>query len=265
MSPAPTFNHLLEAARAAPPVVAIVLGSGMGAAAARLDAIVSLPFADVPGLEATGVSGHRGSLRLGDWVGSRVLVFEGRCHFYESGCWRTVTAAVQAAHFLGARVLLLTNAAGGIRGDLAPGTLMALRAHIDWTQPNAWRARAAAEEAASPYAARLRSLMHEAAWAKGIQLAEGVYAAVTGPCYETPAEVRALQIAGADAVGMSTVHEARAGQQLGMECAALSLITNRAAGLADGPIHHGEVVATAAAAIDRLAVLIEAFLDRLDF
>jgi purine-nucleoside phosphorylase len=254
------FAALAEAARSAPPEVAVVLGSGMGPVARRVGFLLSASFAEVPGLAASSVPGHTGRLSLGDWAGRRVLLFEGRLHRYEGHPWDSVIRPVQLAHSLGARVLLLTNAAGGIHEALAPGSLMALRDNVEWTRPYCWRLPGPGglgPARPSPYAERLRELLARVAWERGIALHEGVYGAVTGPSYETPAEIRALRTWGADAVGMSTAREAQAAADLGMECAAVSCITNRAAGLSAGPIHHNEVLATAAAQAERLADLLE--------
>jgi purine-nucleoside phosphorylase len=259
------FPDLVTAAQQARPEVALVLGSGLGPVARRLTATHTLPFAEVPGLPAAGVAGHRGCLTLGEWVGRRVLVFEGRVHHYEGHSWREVTAPVRTAAFLGARVLVLTNAAGGIRDDLAPGSLMAIRDHIDWARPYCWRESgpgALGPPRPSLYSSRLIELLHQATARLGTPLAEGVYAQVTGPCYETPAEIRALRAWGADAVGMSTAREIQAGHDLGLECAAISCITNRAAGLSGAPLTHEEVLAGAAAQSERLAALLEEFLQR---
>ncbi len=252
------FASFAAAARATPPAAAFVLGSGMGTAAARLTGARSVPFADVPGLPPAAVAGHKGCLTLGDWAGRRVLVFEGRVHYYEGHSWEEVVVPARTAHALGARVLLLTNAAGGIRADLGPGGLMVIRDHVEWTRPHCWRA--AGPPRPSPYAPRLRGLLLGAADKLGIALAEGVYAALTGPCYETPAEIRALRAWGADAVGMSTAREAQAACDLGMECAAVSCVTNKAAGLSDGPLNHQDVLLAARAQSDRLADLLEGFL-----
>jgi purine-nucleoside phosphorylase len=257
----PPFAQLVQLAHEIPPAAAIVLGSGMGEAANRLSPLAETSFTDVPGLEATSVPGHVGRLILGDWAGRRVLLFQGRLHYYESGNGRTVTGPIHTARFLGARLLLLTNAAGGIRDDLAPGSLMAVSDHINWTRPYPWRTPL---RAGPPYSSRLRELLQVAARKIDTQLSEGVYAAVTGPCYETPAEIRALRVCGADAVGMSTAREIEAGFELGLECAAISLVTNRAAGLTASPICHTEVLERAAAAGARLADLIEQFLRELN-
>jgi purine-nucleoside phosphorylase len=259
----PGFAALAEDARSAPPDVAVVLGSGMAPVARRFRLGRSASIADVPGLAASSVPGHTGRLSLGDWAGRRVLLFEGRLHRYEGHPWDTVVRPVEVAHALGARVLLLTNAAGGIHEALAPGSLMALRDHIEWTRPYCWRLPgpgALGPPRPSPYAPQLRELLATVAREKGIALHEGVYGAVTGPCYETPAEIRALRAWGADAVGMSTAREAQTAADLGMACAAVSCITNRAAGLGSGPLNHEEVLATAAAQAERLAELVEGFI-----
>jgi purine-nucleoside phosphorylase len=259
----PGFAALAEAARSAPPDVAVVLGSGMGPVSRRLRPRQSSSFAEVPGLSASSVPGHTGRLSLGDWAGRRVLLFEGRLHRYEGHPWESVTRPVEVAHALGARVLLLTNAAGGIHDALVPGSLMALRDHIEWTRPYCWRLPGpggVGPVRPSPYAPHLRELLATVARERGITLHEGVYGAVTGPCYETPAEIRALRACGADAVGMSTAREAQAAADAGMACAAVSCITNRAAGLGSGPLTHEEVLTTAAAQAERLADLVEGFI-----
>jgi purine-nucleoside phosphorylase len=253
------FSTFAEEARAGALDAALVLGSGMSALADRCQVRRRLPFPAVPGLAATSVAGHNGCLTLGDWAGRRVLVFEGRLHYYEGHAWRDVVQPVHVAQFLGAQVLLLTNAAGGIHEALGPGSLMAVRDHLEWTRSYTWRHPGPGERPA-PYSARLLGLLEQAARQIPLTLHQGVYAAVTGPCYETPAEIRALRACGADAVGMSTAREVRAGYELGMECAAVSCVTNRAAGLSARPIHHEEVLQTAAAQAERLAKLVEGFL-----
>jgi purine-nucleoside phosphorylase len=266
MEPSLAYQGLLAAARQAPPEVALVLGSGMSELARRLRIDSRASFADVPGLGATSVAGHRGRLTLGDWLGKRVLVFEGRLHFYEGHSWEDVVVPVLTAASLGARVLVLTNAAGGIHDALAPGSLMAIREHIEWTRPYCWRLPGPGglgPPRPSPYSPRLLDLFTRAARSLGVGLYSGVYAALIGPSYETPAEIRALKVWGADTVGMSTAREIQAGYDAGLECAALSCITNRAAGLSDAPLDHEEVLATASAQSERLADLLEAFLRRL--
>jgi purine-nucleoside phosphorylase len=259
------FSQLADAARAAPPQLALVLGSGMSFVAERLKREQSVSFGEIPGLSATSVAGHRGCLSLGAWRGRRVLVFEGRLHFYEGHSWANVVAPVHTAAALGVRMFLLTNAAGGIHDALGPGSLMAIHDQIEWTRPYCWRVPGPGgigPARPSPYSAHLLKLLAEAAQEIALPLHRGTYAALTGPCYETPAEIRALKTWGADAVGMSTAREIQAGCDVGLECAAVSCITNKAAGLSAHPLNHAEVLATAAAQSERLGNLVEAFLIR---
>ena len=251
--PADSYPAFAAAARAASPRTAVVLGSGLAGVTAGVREIASVGYADVPGMVPTTVHGHRGRLVLGDWGGVPVLIAFGRLHFYEGHTWDAVTGLVRAVAALGARRLVLTNAAGGIHPALAPGSLMALRGHVKLIGPDAWRGLAAGAEPAAPYSSTLLERLRKHEAATGRELVEGVYAALTGPSYETVAEIRALQACGVDAVGMSTAAEAEAAAALGMEVAAISCITNRAAGLGDGPLDHKEVLDNAQLAVERLA------------
>jgi purine-nucleoside phosphorylase len=244
------FEHLQRRCQEQRPEVAVVLGSGMGPIADRIDREMSVPFGDIPGLPATSVHGHRGTVSLARWAGRRVLLFEGRIHFYEGHLWDVVTRPMHLAADLGVRVAILTNAAGGIRDDLGPGALMVLRNHVLWNRAFAYR-----YQEVSPYSERLRALVRGT-------IPEGVYGAVTGPCYETPAEIRALRAAGVDAVGMSTAREAVAAASRGVEVAAISLITNKGAGLTAAPLNHAEVLDIATATAERLGDVLEAILPR---
>jgi purine-nucleoside phosphorylase len=261
-----TFADLEGLCRTDRPRAVLVLGSGMGGLAERIHKRLTLPFAAIPGLPAVSVAGHRGCLSLGEWQGRLLLLFEGRLHLYEGHPWDVVVRPLQVAADLGAPVACLTNAAGGIADALAPGSLMALTDHLEWTRPYAWRHPGpgmCGPARPSPYSQRLRELLRTAARDRGVELHEGVYAAVTGPCYETPAEIRGLRTCGADAVGMSTAREVQAAAERGVECAAISLITNKAAGLAGTPLNHEEVLVTAAQQATRLADLLERFLELL--
>jgi purine-nucleoside phosphorylase len=232
----------------------MVLGSGLGDLADQLNKELAVPFASLADMEATTVAGHRGEIHLGTWASQRVLIFCGRLHYYEGHPWRRIEQQVHLAKELGAKILLMTNAAGGIRDDLVPGAIMPICDQIEWTRGYPWP-----ERPPSPYSARLLKLL---AGLKSLTLPArpGVYAQVTGPCYETPAEIRALQACGADAVGMSTCRETTRAHGLGMECVALSCITNRAAGLAATPIHHQEVIEMGAKMRDSLGGLIDELL-----
>jgi purine-nucleoside phosphorylase len=263
MTPSHSFTQLTQAAHASRPHLALVLGSGLGSVARRLHRPMIVPFREAPGLAATTVAGHRGSLILGDWLDKRVLIFEGRLHYYEGHSWRDVTLPVHTAAFLGAPVILFSNAAGGIHDALAAGSLMAIRDHFEWNRPYAWRQAGPggmAPERPSPYSPALLTKLDQAGRRRGLELFQGVYAAVTGPCYETPAEIRAFKACGADAVGMSTTREVETAHALGMECAAVSCITNRAAGLSGSPISHEDVLSTAEARSQSLADLLEELL-----
>lgn len=252
----PVFQQFEAACRDARPEVFLVLGSGLGILGQRVDAIASVGFADIPGLPASGVVGHRGRWTLGRWGGRVVLVSEGRVHYYEGHRWDVVCTPIRLAARLGVGIALLTNAAGGIREDLVPGSLMPLSNHLEWNRPHAWRERSVM----SPYSPRLLEVVVNRGLVMGLQLKPGVYGAVTGPSYETPAEIRALRAAGADAVGMSTSREISAGVAAGLECAAVSLVTNRAAGLSSDRLTHDDVLATGKAAANTLADLIEGVL-----
>jgi purine-nucleoside phosphorylase len=262
-SVSPSYRALQAAVAAEPAKVAMVLGSGMSLVTERLRRLQSVLFGDIPGMTAPSVTGHKGSLTLGTWAGRRVLVFEGRLHYYEGHSWETVVAPVRTAAALGVRVLLLTNAAGGIHDSLAPGSLMAIRDHVEWTRPYCWRhpgPGGLGGTRPSPYAARLVTVLAQAAQAIGTPLHQGVYAALTGPCYETPAEIRALKAWGTDAVGMSTAREIQMGFDLGLESAAVSCITNKAAGLCAASLNHDEVLSAAASQSERVGNLLEQFL-----
>lgn len=265
MSEVVSFTALRETARASPPAAALVLGSGLSALAQRLSGARSVFFGDVPGLAGTSVAGHKGCVSLGEWAGRSLLVFEGRLHYYEGHAWRRVVEPIHLARELGARVLILTNAAGGIHEALGPGSLLAIRDHIEWTRPYAWRTGdAAGASRPNPYSPRLLELLRQAAENVKLPLLVGTYAQVTGPSYDTPAEIRGLKAWGADAVGMSTAHEIRIGHELGLECAALSGICNRAAGLGDGPITHEDVLRIGCELTDKAGRLLEEFLRLLD-
>ena len=250
------FAPFAAAVKELAPRTAIVLGSGLGGVTANFAERASLPFGEIPGLVPVTVHGHRGRLAVGDWAGVPLLVFYGRLHFYEGHSWEVVTGPVHTAAVLGAKTLILTNAAGGIHPALGPGSLMAIRDHIKLLGSEAWRMLADTTPQFA-YSPRLVEAMQAHEAAAGRDLLAGVYAALTGPCYETPAEIRALAACGADAVGMSTAREAEAATALGLEVAAVSCITNRAAGLSDGPLDHAEVLANANLAVERLGAILE--------
>ena len=245
------FQAFAECVHAASPKFALVLGSGLGAAADHLRILASIVYADIPGLVPPTVAGHRGRLDLCESGSGHALVAHGRVHFYEGHPVERVTRLVHLFAEFGAKRLLLTNAAGGLHPSLEPGDLLVIDRHWKLLNAGDWKRLGEPTRCYSP--AGLDTF-------RRLSARFGGYAALTGPCYETPAEIRALRACGADAVGMSTAREIQTAADLGMECAAVSLVTNQAAGLGDGPIHHGEVLAIAASQHDRLTRLIEAFL-----
>lgn len=243
------------------PRSAVVLGSGLGGVTVGFRELSAIPFGAIPGLVPPSIHGHRGQLSIGLWGEVPILLFGGRVHFYEGHPPAVVTGTVRIAADLGVKRFILTNAAGGIHCSLAPGSLMAIRSHIKLLGSGSWRALAAETDSASLYSARLLRVIasHEAD--AGRTLLAGTYAALTGPSYETPAEIRALRIAGADAVGMSTAMEAEVAVELGIEIAAISCITNSAAGLSETPLDHAEVLQNAPLAVARLRGILTALLE----
>jgi purine-nucleoside phosphorylase len=242
--------------------IGLVAGSGLGGALGALPVLAEVPFDRVPGLPAARVPGHRGSFALLDCRGVRVLAMFGRVHLYEGHAVPVVTAGIRALAGAGAKAVLLTNAAGGIRGDLAPGRFMRIDDQINLTGTSPLEGGPNFIDMSRIYDPALAAALAEAATAAGIELAAGVYAGVRGPQYESPAEVRMLRTLGADAVGMSTVLEAIAARALGMRVAGLSLISNFAAGVAAGTLDHTEVMAAGRAAQDDFGSLIGEFLPR---
>lgn len=260
------FSDFRAAVAAVAPTAAAVFGSGLsGAADGHFAAVATIAYADVPGLVPPTVAGHGGRLAVGHWDGVPVVVCFGRVHFYEGHGWDRVTALVRMVAELGVKTLLLTNAAGGIRDDLNPGDLMPIRGHLKLLDGQAWRGFAMGDDSgregeapAEPGNAWRHLVVLEAATGNPA----GVYAALTGPCYETPAEIRALRVMGADAVGMSTAVEAETAAALGLAVAGVSCVTNKAAGLAAGTLSHHDVEAVAKRAVGRLGDTLTAVLTR---
>jgi purine-nucleoside phosphorylase len=232
------------------PTLAIVLGSGFHHTLTGLRVGEKVPYAKIPGFPVPSVSGHAGELYFGKLGGTPVLVLSGRAHFYEGHSMERVTFAVRALAAFGIRDLLLTNAAGGINKKLRPGDFMVLSDHINFMGTNPLRGGPVPGlpgfvDMTQVYAPELRVLLFQAARRCNMKLRSGVYLAVSGPSYETPAEIRAFARLGADAIGMSTVPEAMVARQCGLNVAAVSCITNLAAGRGKGNLSHAEVLETA--------------------
>lgn len=272
MSTAPEEARATVAARwpDARPEHALVCGSGWGEVADAFTLLDSLSYDDLPGFGAATVEGHQGRLLLTEIVaGHQLLIFQGRRHFYEGEGWEPVVAPVRLAQNLGLKTLLLTNAAGGINPAFAPGDLMALTDHLNLMPGNplvgphdpALGPRFPDQSAV--YDPELRQTLRAAAEQAGVTLREGIYLALSGPAFETPAEIRAFGKLGADAVGMSTVPEAMTANAAGLRVAALSCISNLAAGISPQPLSHEEVNETAQAAMPRMKQLILAYFHRL--
>jgi purine-nucleoside phosphorylase len=251
------------------PSTAIVLGSGLGDFADGLNDSLVVPYAEIPGWPAATVIGHAGRLVVGTHGGRRVAALSGRAHFYEGHDLRIVTFPTRVLGALGIRTLILTNAAGGINLAFKPGTLMAIDDHINLlgsnplVGPNEDRFGTRFPDMTEVYSRRLRGIADEAARAEGLALAHGVYAAVHGPSYETPAEIRYLRVIGADAVGMSTVPEAIVARHMGMEVLGISCITNPAAGVLPTPLVHEAVMEVAKRVKGEFSRLLEGILERL--
>jgi xanthosine phosphorylase len=251
------------------PRVGIVLGSGLGAVADAVEDPIAVGYEDLPGFPRPSVQGHAGRAVLGHLGGVPVCVLMGRAHFYEAGDPAQRITPVRALRAAGAEVLVLTNAAGSLRTDLGPGRLMAISDHINLsgynplTGPNDESIGPRFPSLRDAYDPALRAELHAAASELGIDLGEGVYLAVSGPSFETPAEIRAFRILGADAVGMSTVHETILARHAGLRVAAVSAISNLAEGLSDVPLSHEQTLADAQRAAGDLARLLEAFLERI--
>jgi purine-nucleoside phosphorylase len=251
------------------PDVAIVLGSGLGDFAEHLQDAVAFPYAELPNWPVSGVVGHAGKLVIGRRAGKLVAALSGRAHFYEGHPMAAVTFAVRAMARLGVRVLLLTNAAGGINTSFQSGALMVIDDHINLLGtnpligPNDDSLGPRFPDMTEVYSGRLRALADSVAAVTGIPLAHGVYVAVTGPSYETPAEIRFFRKAGADAVGMSTVPEALVARHMGIEVLGLSCITNMAAGVLPQPLVHDEVMATAHRVRADFTRLLDGIIERL--
>ncbi|MGC6486393.1 MAG: purine-nucleoside phosphorylase [Planctomycetota bacterium] len=241
--------------------LAMVLGSGLKSFAERLEAPVEVPFGDVPGWPAPRVDGHGGAVVFGAVDGVPVACLTGRVHLYEGWTAAEVVRAVRTLRVLGAPRFLLTNAAGGIQSGLAAGDLMVITDHLNLTAQSPLVG--AHEPAFGPRFPDM-SAVYSPALGERLRacdggLRAGVYAGLLGPSYETPAEIRMLRALGADAVGMSTVHEAIALRAAGAEVCGLSLISNLAAGISDRPLSHDEVIEAGRAAAARMASVVEAF------
>ncbi len=264
-----TAADAVRARAGALPTTAIVLGSGLGDFAGSLTDATSIKYSDLPHWPVSSVPGHEGRLVIGTTQGHRVAALAGRCHLYEGFDGRTVTFATRVLGLLGVKRLILTNAAGGVNTTFSQGALMVIDDHINLTGhnplagPNDDRFGPRFPDMSAVYSSQLRALADDAAKKSGVALAHGVYAAMLGPSYETPAEIHYLRAIGADAVGMSTVPEAIVARHMGIDVLGISCITNMAAGVLPAALDHADVMATAQRVRGQFIALLEGIIGRL--
>lgn len=248
------------------PQVGMILGSGLGDYADRIEAPVKIPYSDIPGFPVSTVEGHAGQFVLGICNGKKVIAMQGRVHYYEGYTQREITLPVRIMKRLGIQYMLLTNACGGVNLTFEPGTLMMISDHINFSGsnpllgPNFGEDGPRFPDVSRVYPKELRDKLRSCAAREGIELREGVYMMFSGPCYETPAEVRMARVLGADAVGMSTVPEGIVCAHCGIPVLGISCITNFAAGILDQPLSHREVVETAARVKEKFVKVVDLIL-----
>jgi len=243
-------TRIIRARMNVEPRIAVILGSGLGGFADDFDDAVGIPYEDIPGFMRSTAQGHAGRLVVGNVDSVPILAMQGRVHYYEGYSLEEVTFPVRTFKLLGIKTLILTNAAGGINVQLTQGALMVLSDHLNLMGdnplrgPNDERFGPRFPDMSAVYSHELQELVVEEAKAMGVEVRRGIYGALSGPSYETPAEILLLRNLGADAVGMSTVPEAIVARQMGLEVLGISCISNMAAGISDEPINHEEVMAT---------------------
>ncbi|MFO0548420.1 MAG: purine-nucleoside phosphorylase [Polyangiaceae bacterium] len=262
-------NFVRERLAGRQPSVGVVLGSGLGGWADTLTERVVVPYREIPNMPIAAVEGHAGNLVVGRSGDVELVCLQGRVHAYEGHELGKVVFGARMLAKLGCTAVLLTNAAGGIRRTFAPGDLMLIADHLNLmgrnplVGPNLAPLGPRFPDMTEAYSGRLRQLARETAAAAGIELHEGVYAALLGPSYETPAEIQMLRTLGADAVGMSTAPEVLALRHMGVEVGAISCITNLAAGMSKSKLDHKEVEETARAARGRFTALLAGWIERI--
>ncbi len=251
------------------PVIGLVLGSGLGGLADDLTDVTAIPFGELPGWPVATAPGHAGRLLLGRLAGVPAAVLQGRFHLYEGNHPGLVIQPVLLFRRLGARLVLLTNAAGGLNAAWGPGTLMVISDHVNLTGHNPLLGANADSigprfpDLTDAWSARMRTRLHAAGEAEGVRLEEGIYVGLAGPNYETPAEVRMYRQLGGDAIGMSTVLECIAARWAGLEVCGVSIITNAGAGYTGDPLTEEEILVAAAAIGPSLARVIRRFVAQL--
>ncbi len=261
-------DYLLGRAGIAPEA-AFILGSGLGELADEAEDKRIIDYKDVPGFPVSTVQGHKGRLVFGTMGGKTAVFMQGRFHYYEGWKMEEIAFPIWVFSSLGVKKLIVTNAAGGINTSFNPGDLMLIKDHINFTNnnpligPNLEAFGPRFPDMSEAYSKELTDIVRACALSNGIKLQEGTYIFLTGPSYETPAEIRAFRILGADAVGMSTVPEVLAANHCGIKTAGISCITNMAAGILDAPLNHREVIETAERVKENFSKLIKSVAEKI--
>jgi len=262
-------SRVIRARTKLEPRIAIVLGSGLGSFADDFDDAVGIPYEEIPGFARSTAQGHAGRLVIGKVDTVPVVAMQGRVHYYEGYSLEQVTFPIRTFSLLGVKTLILTNASGGINVELNQGTLMVISDHLNLMGdnplrgPNEERFGPRFPDMSAVYSPELQALVVEESRAIGVDVRRGIYGALSGPSYETPAEIHLLRTLGADAVGMSTVPEAIVARHMGLEVLGISCITNMAAGISDEPINHEEVMATGDRVREAFAQLLRGVVGRI--
>jgi len=249
------------------PEIAIILGSGLGPLVDDIKNSIEIDYEEIPGFPLSTVQGHAGKLVCGEIGNKPVIAMKGRFHYYEGYDISQVVIAIRVFKLLGISNLLVTNAAGGINKSFSPGDLMIIRDHISFFAPSPLRGKNFDEfgvrfpDMSEAYSKKLIDILKKASEQVGVKMQEGVYAFTKGPMYETPSEIKALGILGADAVGMSTVPEVITARHVGMNVMGISCITNMAAGILDQPLNHEEVMQTAKMAERNFTCVVKKVID----
>ncbi|WP_134698889.1 purine-nucleoside phosphorylase [Ammoniphilus sp. YIM 78166] len=251
------------------PQIGLILGSGLGVLADQIEEPTVIPYNQIPHFPASTVEGHKGQLVIGELRGKMVVAMQGRFHYYEGYSLDTVTFPVRVMAAIGVKSILVTNAAGGVNTNFAPGDLMLIQDHLNMTGrnpligPNDAQLGVRFPDMSEAYSRELIQVAEQVASQQGIPIQKGIYAGLTGPSYETPAEIRMLRALGADAVGMSTVPEVIVARHSGMKVLGISCISNMAAGILPQPLSHEEVMETAESAKEKFLGLVQGIIEKL--
>lgn len=263
-----TKDYLLQKIKGNPKI-AVILGSGLGFFAKKVEVLLSIPYKEIPGFTPVGVEGHKGELIYGRIEGKEIVILSGRVHYYEGVALEKVTYPVRVLSLIGVKLLIITNAAGGITKGLKQGDIMVIKDHINLMGTNPLLGEGDPRfgqrfvDMSEPYEKKMMDIFKNSATQSGIKIKEGVYCALSGPSYETPAEINMLRIIGADAVGMSTVPEVIVARKAGLKVLGISLITNLAAGISKTPLSHEEVKEAGRKEGEKFSSLLYKFISRL--